>query len=70
MVYLDECISWSETGQDEYENDGFIVDDEEQEEGGDSDEEMQKKRRRKKRSVNSILSPWVILHFSWLITVS
>lgn len=46
-------VSWSEAGQDEYENDGFIVDDEEeQEDGGNSDEERQKKKR-KKRSVIS-----------------
>ncbi|KAL8133543.1 hypothetical protein AgCh_008853 [Apium graveolens] len=38
-----------EAGQDEYENDGFIVDDEEQEEGGDSDEEREKKKKRKKK---------------------
>ena len=45
-------------GQDEYENDGFIVDDiedeeeqDEEEERAESDDERQKKKKRKKKSV-------------------
>jgi len=44
-------------GQDEYENDGFIVDDiedeeeQDEEERADSDDERQKKKKRKKKSV-------------------
>ena len=44
-------------GQDEYENDGFIVDDiedeeeQDEEERAESDDERQKKKKRKKKSV-------------------
>lgn len=65
MVFGD-CVSWLEAGQDEYENDGFIVDDEEeQEDGGDSDEEREKKKKRKKKLVISCETSY---EFSFLLS--
>lgn len=41
------CWNWAEEGQDEYEDDGFIVNEDKQE-NGDPDEPRQKKKKKKK----------------------
>ena len=62
-------LVWTEEGQDEYENDGFIVDDvdeevDEDEEREDSDEERRKKKKkRKKKLIFFLLWLYVIALF-------
>lgn len=56
LVWPRSSVCWAEEGQDEYEDDGFIVSDveeeeeqEEEEEDRDGAEERQKKKKRRKR---------------------
>lgn len=56
LVWPRSSVCWAEEGQDEYEDDGFIVSDveeeeeqEEEEEDRDDAEERQKKKKRRKR---------------------
>ena len=58
IIYL--FLVWTEEGQDEYENDGFIVDVEdeevdEDEEREDSDEERRKKKKKRKKKYDDVL---------------
>lgn len=49
MFFFSFLWCWLEEGEDEYENDGFMVDDVDEEDNADSDDERQMKKKRKKK---------------------